>query len=71
MAVYDTRTINPPDLPVMPLLPNVESSTYGNPFTFNSDFGYYFGTRERRMIQPMKSDSCSQHSNDQREVTEA
>ena len=32
---------------------------------------YIPATRERRMIQPMKSDSCSYHSIDQREVTEA
>jgi hypothetical protein len=32
---------------------------------------YIPGTRERRMIQPMNSDSCSYHSTDQREVTEA
>jgi len=32
---------------------------------------YLLATRERRMIQPMKSDSCSYHSTDQREVTEA
>jgi hypothetical protein len=68
MAVHDTRTINPYDLTVPPLLPCLQSSTFAYPFTFNEDFGYPSRTRERRLIQLMQSDYSSCFV---REVTEA
>jgi hypothetical protein len=53
------------------LRPTWNQALMRNYFTLNGIFGYPSGTRERRMIQPMNSDSCSYHSTDQREVTEA